>query len=131
MKLSPKELAKLLYLSAKDKSDKDAVAAVRAFVALAKKKGLAPLLPSVQSKLKAAADSIDKTEALTIESARELSAGEASEICRALGVGAGADVLLCVKPSLIAGVRITKGDTVIDATVRARLESFKTAFRSS
>ena len=60
----------------------------------------------------------------TIESAAELEASEKSAITRSLRSKFGADVTTdySVDPSLIGGLRIQVGSTVVDASVRSRLD---------
>ena len=60
----------------------------------------------------------------TIESAEELDAGEKANIARALASKFGGDVTTeyNVNPTLIGGLRIQVGSTVVDASVRSRLD---------
>jgi F-type H+-transporting ATPase subunit delta len=60
----------------------------------------------------------------TIESAAELEAAEKSAITRTLRSKFGADVVTdySINPALIGGLRIQVGSTVVDASVRSRLD---------
>lgn len=60
----------------------------------------------------------------TIESAEELDGGEKSGITKALKTKFGGDVTtdFKVNPALIGGLRIQVGSTVVDASVRSRLD---------
>ena len=64
----------------------------------------------------------------TIESAADLEAAEKSAITRALRTKFGADVTTqySVNPGLIGGLRIQVGSTVVDASVRSRLDRLAT-----
>jgi F-type H+-transporting ATPase subunit delta len=60
----------------------------------------------------------------TIESAEALDAGEKSALSRTLAAKFGGDVTTDYKvnPALIGGLRIQVGSTVVDASVRSRLD---------
>lgn len=64
----------------------------------------------------------------TIESAAELESSEKSVITRTLRSKYGADVTTeyKVNPALIGGLRIQIGSTVVDASVRSRLDRLAT-----
>lgn len=63
-----------------------------------------------------------------IESAADLEAAEKSAITRSLRTKFGADVTTqySVNPDLIGGLRIQVGSTVVDASVRSRLDRLAT-----
>jgi F-type H+-transporting ATPase subunit delta len=69
-------------------------------------------------------------EVAEVRSAIELTADQRERLADALGRATGkqVEVKVIVDPSIIGGVVAQVGDTVIDGSVRSRLEQLKTAF---
>lgn len=128
MKFSAKDTARLRHIVSKNKSKKEAASIVRAFIGMVQKKAFGAAMPAVQAMLNSSVKHASKVSVIKIETARELSEKELADVCRTLGIGDGVDLQVCVEPAHIAGIKIIKGDTVIDATVRAKLERLKSLF---
>jgi F-type H+-transporting ATPase subunit delta len=91
--------------------------------------GRLPVLPEIASQFRALVNERGGSADARIVSAFPLDAAQQSELVQALEKRFGrqlkADV--AVDPSLIGGVRVTVGDEVLDASVRARLEQMRAA----
>lgn len=127
-KPSPRDLARLFYLAAKGKDEKEAAQVARRFRQSLERRGLASLLPEVLDELPKAADEAEGREEVVVESARPLSDSAVAELLAAVG----ADPAKCVVasrivPELIGGARVRRKDVVLDASVRKRLERFSKA----
>ncbi len=132
MKLSPKDWARALYEATKTLSDKEAAARISRFAQSLVAQGLGSLLPAVVEALPSAANAADGIEEVTVESAHELSPRTVEEILRAAGIDhRKAAVDRRTVPELIAGVRIRRRDSVIDASARRLLAGIRSGARSA
>jgi F-type H+-transporting ATPase subunit delta len=105
---------------------------VRNFVRVlveAERIGLAPEIAALFDGLKDQAEGTAKAE---IETAFELSDAQLAEIKDALArrFGKRIEASVRVNPALIGGARVTVGDTVVDASVQARLTAMSTQLRA-
>ncbi|MFM2182669.1 MAG: synthase subunit delta [Actinomycetota bacterium] len=84
-------------------------------------------LPAIIDRLVARASSAQQLELAEVRSAKPLSADQQTRLAAALAKATGKQVnLKCVvDPSVIGGVVATVGDTVIDGTVRTRIDQLK------
>ncbi len=132
MKLSPKDWAQALYEATRTLSDKEAAVRISRFAKSLIAQGLGSLLPAVADALPAAANAADGIEEVLVESAHELSPRNVEEILRAAGIDyRKAAVNRHVVPELIAGVRIKRRDSVIDASARRLLAGIRSGARSA
>jgi F-type H+-transporting ATPase subunit delta len=118
----------LLLSIAGDRLDDDARSFVRVLVD-AERIGLAPEIAGLFDGLKDQAENTAKAE---IETAFELSDAQLAEIRDALArrFGKRIETTVRVNPALIGGARVTVGDTVVDASVQARLTAMSTQLRA-
>jgi len=87
-------------------------------------------LPAIIDALvRKSAESHDRVVA-EVRSAIDLSSDQRDRLAAAIGkaVGRQVDVRVIVDPSVLGGIVATVGDTVIDGSVRTRLEQMKQAF---
>ena len=89
--------------------------------------GRAKDLPAIVNKLVARASSSKNQELAEVRSAIELSDDQKHRLADALRQATGKDVNLkvIVDPSVLGGLVATVGDTVIDGTVRTRIDQLK------
>jgi len=126
--LKPKDYAAALYRALRGKEKKDITTGVARFVESLKVRGAVRLLPRVLEALPAAARLADADRRVTIESARELSAGDIKKVLSAIGADhESTDVETKLDADLIGGVKIRKHDGTIDATVKGKLAKLKEA----
>src|SRR5690606_18928510 len=118
MTLSPKNLARALYLAARDESDADARAALTNLMAAARRSGLVSALPAVLAVLPQVMEEVDALRRVTVESSVEIDQAVAVKAVAKAGIKADpADVVRAVVPELIGGFRIRTPDRTIDASV--------------
>jgi len=126
MKFTPDILARALYASVKDLQEKEAEAAIGRFAAFVRGRIGPGMLTKVLERLPAAASRADGAEEVLIESARPLTPELAREILAAYGLDPlKTRVESRVSPELIGGVRIRRGDSVLDATVGRKIERLR------
>jgi F-type H+-transporting ATPase subunit delta len=89
--------------------------------------GRARDLPAIVDKLVARASSAKNLEVAEVRSAIALTADQETRLAAALANATGKQVNLkvVVDPSVLGGLVATVGDTVIDGTVRTRIEQLK------
>ena len=89
--------------------------------------GRARDLPAIVDKLVARASSVKNLEVAEVRSAIPLTADQETRLAAALANATGKQVNLkvIVDPSVLGGLVATVGDTVIDGTVRTRIEQLK------
>jgi F-type H+-transporting ATPase subunit delta len=87
-------------------------------------------LPAIIDKLVAQAAEERKEAVAEVRSAIPLDEGQRSRLAEALGKATGKNVSIkvVVDPSVLGGIEARIGDTVIDGTVRHRLEQLKEQF---
>jgi len=130
MRLSPKDLARALYLATRQEPEKKAGDFVKNLTEVAKRRGLERSLPDVLAALPAAMEEIDRESRVTIESATALSDETAEKALAAAGISTeNVDVVRRVSPELVAGIRIRTRDGVIDATARRTLDDLAKTMR--
>ena len=122
MKYAPADLAKALVLATQAKSEKEAGKAVKRFIDLLRGRRQLGLLPKVAEKLPGEAAKIEEAEALHIDSSRELADDEVASILKEMGLDPKTPVIRRVDPGLLGGVRLRHKGTLIDGTVRGKLE---------
>lgn len=90
------------------------------------------LLPQIRAEFLQLKDAADGVAKARIDSAFPLSDAQVAEITGALEkrFGRRIDATVNVDPTLIGGVRITVGDTVVDATVQAQLQAMAQQLRA-
>lgn len=90
------------------------------------------LLPQIRAEFLQLKDEADGVAKAQIDSAFPLSDAQIAEITGALEkrFGRRIDATVNVDPTLIGGVRITVGDTVVDATVQAQLQAMAQQLRA-
>ena len=118
----------LLLSIAGDRLDEDARNYLRVLVQ-ADRIGLMPEIAEVFETLK---DRDEGTAKAEIESAFALTDAQLAEIRSALErrFGKRIDATVRVNPALIGGARVTVGDTVLDASVQAKLAAMATELRA-
>lgn len=84
-------------------------------------------LPAIIDKLVQRASSAKQLEVAEVRSAVALSADQQTRLAAALANAAGkqVNVKVIVDPSVIGGIVATVGDTVIDGSIRSRLDNVK------
>ena len=87
------------------------------------------LLPEVRVLYEALRNEAEGVARARIESAQPLSDAQVGELASAMGrrLGKRVEATAVVNPALIGGARIAVGDTVIDGSVRGKLEQMKSA----
>lgn len=97
------------------------------FLQLLIEKGRAGYLRDIQKAYGKLLDERNGIADATVTSAYPLKEEDAKNIAMALGKAVGKTIRLevVVDPSLVAGVRLQYGDTIIDGSVEARLESMR------
>jgi len=127
-RLGAPEKESLLLSIAGERLDEDARNFVRVLVQ-AGRIGLMPEIAGLFDQLKDRAEGTAKAE---IETAFELSDAQLTEIKDALArrFGKRIEASVRVNPALIGGARVTVGDTVVDASVQARLDAMSTQLRA-
>ena len=127
-RLDPPAKESLLLSIAGERLDEEARSFVRVLVE-AERIGLMPEIAALFETLKDQAEGTAKAE---IETAFELSQAQLDEIKDALArrFGKRIEATVRVNPALIGGARVTVGDTVVDASVQARLTAMSTQLRA-
>ncbi len=94
--------------------------------------GRASDLPAIAERLAGRAASAVGVEIAEVRSAIELDAATIERLTQALArvVGRPVEVRTVVDPSVLGGIVTRVGDTVIDGSVKRRLESLRTAVRA-
>lgn len=97
------------------------------FILLLIEKSRYAILPDIRSAYHALRDEHNGILDVTVFSAFPLSEEKQEEIRQALGVREGKTIRLHIKedPSLLAGIRVQIGDTIIDGSAKARLEKLR------
>jgi F-type H+-transporting ATPase subunit delta len=129
MRYTASEYARALYevLSEQDESQADET--ISRFVSDMKDRGQLALLPEVLKEMPAAIKNAQGIEDVLIESAHEIDQATAEAALKALGKRAeDVEVTLAQNEGLIGGIRVKGRDTVIDASVRGRLNKLRDAF---
>lgn len=90
------------------------------------------LLPEIAELFEALKDEAQGTAKAEIETAMELSAAQLADLRAALErrFGKRIEATVRVNPMLIGGARVTVGDTVIDASVQAKLQTMSNELRA-
>ena len=98
---------------------------VENFLRLLLAKGRIVALPEIRAAYLSLSDDLAGRVRAQVTTARALPAAEAEQVVAALSATLGKPVVVrwAVDPSLIGGLRAQVGDTVYDATVRARLDT--------
>jgi F-type H+-transporting ATPase subunit delta len=114
--------AKATVLAGKDKRGTN-------FLKLLLEYGRVAVIPEISEHFERLKANVENIVDVTVTSAAALSAGQRSEIAKALEKRLGRDINLEteIDASLIGGAVITAGDIVIDGSMRARLDSLTTA----
>ena len=89
------------------------------------------LLPQIRALFDQLKDDAENVAKAKIESALPLSEEQTSELTAALEkrFGKTIEATVSVNPALIGGARVTVGDSVIDGSVQAKLESMRAQLR--
>ncbi len=131
MTYKPRELASALYLATRDKSDRDAKAAIARFVGTLKDRGLAATLPDVLKELPGIANRADGIEEVTVETSRDISEKEALAIITKLGLDPErVEMRSKISSALMGGVRVKRESSVLDATVKHQLDRMRETLRA-
>jgi len=103
----------------------------RSFVRVLSDSGRLGLLPQIREMFEARKDHAEGVSRAEILSAFPLEADQMSRLTSALErrFGGRVETTVTVDPSLIGGARITVGDTVIDGSVQAELQSMANQMR--
>jgi len=127
-RLGPSEKESLLLGVAGDRLNEDARSYVRVLIQ-ADRIGLMPEIAELFDTLKDREEGTAKAE---IETAFELTDAQLADIRGALErrFGKRIDATVRVNPALIGGARVTVGDTVLDASVQAKLAAMATELRA-
>ncbi len=129
---SSSEYAEALYLSVREKGDKEAAGTLRDFVSSMRKRGLMALLPDIMKALPEAIKRVEGIEDVVIETAHELDGKLEKEAVKAIGRDADeVEITTRVNPELIGGIRVRGKDTLYDATIRNKLGRMRDAFIKS
>lgn len=90
------------------------------------------LMPEIRALFDARRDDAEGVAKATIESAIALDEAQVRDLTAALTkrFGRTIEATVEVKPELVGGARITVGDTVIDGSVKAKLEAMSKALRA-
>jgi F0F1-type ATP synthase delta subunit len=132
MKRPYPELAKALYSLTKDQTEKVAAETVRSFALQVQKRFGRNALAQVLKQLPVQAKRIDGIEDVLVETARPLSSESVARALADVGIDAGkSEVRIEVKPELVGGIRIRRSDTLIDSTIRRKLDRLAGAGQSS
>lgn len=102
---------------------------VKNFLRLLIDKGRFSALPGIRTEYRSMADELAGRVQATVSSARPLDAAMAEQVRAALRQATGREVIVDfqVDPSLIGGIVAKVGDTVYDASIRARLQAMQKA----
>ena len=105
---------------------------MRNFVTVLVEADRVTLLPEIRQLFDALKDEAEGIAKATIETPIELSADQLAGLTAALErrFGKRVEATVTLNPSLIGGVRITVGDTVIDGSVQAKLDTMAHALRA-
>ena len=124
-KLDASEKASLFLSIAGDRFTDD----MRSFVRVLIETGRVELLPEVRELFEALRNDAEGVAKATIETAQPLSDAQLQAITAALAkrFGKKIEASATVNPALIGGARIAVGDTVIDGSVRGKLEHMRHA----
>lgn len=106
--------------------------AMRSFVRVLIEADRIELLPEIRTLFEALRNDAEGVAQATIESALPLSDAQLAEITSALSkrFGKRIEASTSINPALIGGARIAVGDTVIDGSVREKLEAMRHALLS-
>ena len=128
MRMSPKDLARALYLATRQEPEKKAAACAKNLIEVARRHGLERTLGNVLAALPSVMEEIDAEHRITIESAREIDDRTVAAALEAAGISTeNAEVVRKVSPHLIGGIRIKTRDSVVDATVRRTMDELAKA----
>lgn len=126
------EYAEALYLSIKDKNDKEADKVVVEFVDSMKGRGLMALLPEILKALPGAVKRVDGTEDVLVETAHEIGDDIKSQAVRMIGKKEDeVELTTRVNPDLLGGIRVRGQDTLYDASLKNSLRRLKDALAKS
>ena len=124
-KLDAREKASLLLSIAGDRLTEE----MRSFIRVLIDADRIELLPEIRVLFEALRDEAEGVAKATIETALPLSDSQLADITASLAkrFGKRIETTTSINPALIGGARIAVGDTVIDGSVRGKLEAMKHA----
>lgn len=122
-RLDASEKASLLLSIAGDRFTDD----MRSFVRVLIETGRIELLPEIRALFESLRDDAEGVARATIETALPLSVAQLGDLTAALSkrFGKRIEATTSTNPALIGGARIAVGDTVIDGSVRGKLEHMR------
>lgn len=123
MRFTPSQFAQALLQSLQDAKKGDVEPRVASFVALVRRMRATALFPRIIEHFSKLWDEIAETEEVTVHTAHKLTPILKKELLAAVGALPDATILEEIDPTLIGGVTIRRGDTIIDGSVRAALAS--------
>ena len=126
MRYKPEDLARAFYLATRDKTEKEAVEKTRRFFQLLQKKGLSGIFDDVLAVLPQIANKIDNRDEITIATAHAVDGETLKKILSMFSLDTNQiEITKKVIPELVGGVRLTRKDSVIDMTVKKKLDRLK------
>ncbi|MFH1047730.1 MAG: F0F1 ATP synthase subunit delta [Patescibacteria group bacterium] len=129
MQYSSKEYARALYEVIRGMKDKEAEQAIVKFVADMKSRGLLALLPEILKALPTTIKMVDGIEDVVIESAHDLDDATVAGAVKALGKKQSeVEVRQIINPEIIGGIKVRGRDTVLDASLRGRIQKLREEF---
>ena len=131
MNFTAHQYGQALFESVHGANKAEARARIAAFVALVRRERATALFPRIIRAFKDCWNKSEGTEEIHVTSARKLSAAMRNTIVAARGADRSATVIEHDDETLIGGVRIERGDTVIDGTVRATVQTLRLKLMST
>ncbi len=118
----PKQYAKVLFELTKDAKGKELDTMISTYIKFLREEQVLAKLPYIIDAFVSYAKQQSGLTTISIESARQLSEDEAKAI--AAYFGKNTEYTQKTNKKLLGGVKVRKGNTIIDASISSRLEAF-------
>ncbi len=129
MRYSANEYARALYEVIRDKSDSESEQTINKFLSDMKDRGQMALLPEILKEMPDAIKATEGIEDVLIETAYDIDDQTVSAALRALGKNESeVEVTTAKNPELLGGIKVKGRDTVMDASLKGRLNMLREAF---
>ncbi len=130
MKMTARQYAILLYELVSDAKKADVPQRVQSFLKYLVRGRRTMLVGNIIAAFETLCDEHDKVWRVDVTSARKITKTIKEELRKVLGAEK-IDVRESLDPTLIGGMRLRVGDTIIDGTLKTRLENLHNTFTSS